>query len=258
MDHAESKDGSQIRIERTGDGPPIVLVPGALSDRSSSAPLVAELSRSMTVIRYDRRGRGMRFAVPPGTLDEEIDDLRAIADLVGNDMAIYGHSSGGTISLEAVLAGCPCQRLVLYEPPYIADPHDRARPPADLAALLRTRLESTGGADAALRAFLRLGPGLPPDAIERLAESELWDRLLRLAGTLPAEATIVGQGEIRTRASNSSTCRHSSSREARAPLGFEMPCPFSRALCRTVTRSFSTASIMVGHGQTLVESPTPS
>ena len=111
-------------------------------------------------------------------------------------MAIYGHSSGGTISLEAVLAGCPCRRLVLYEPPYIADPQDRARPPADLAALLRTLLEGTGGADAALRAFLRLGPGLPPDAIERLAESESWDRLLRLTGTLPAEATIVGQGEI--------------------------------------------------------------
>jgi pimeloyl-ACP methyl ester carboxylesterase len=196
MDQVESQDGSKILLERAGNGPPIMLVSGALSDRAGSTSLADELSRSMTVIRYDRRGRGTRSATPPGTVGEEIDDLRAIADLVGHDMALYGHSSGGIVALEAVLAGFPCRGLVLYEPPYIADTQDRDRPPTDFAVRLRRLLDGPGGGDAALREFLRLGPDISPDAIQHLAESESWGRLLRLANTLPSEATIVGQGDI--------------------------------------------------------------
>ena len=100
------------------------------------------------------------------------------------------------IALEAVLADCPCRSLVLYEPPYVESAKDRDLPPPDLAQRLRTLLDGPGGADATLREFLRLGPGISSEAIHHLAVSKTWDRLLGLVNTTPSEATIVGQGEI--------------------------------------------------------------
>ena len=54
----ESADGTRIALDRSGSGPPLVIVLGAFCDRSTSKPLAALLASSYTVYEYDRRGRG--------------------------------------------------------------------------------------------------------------------------------------------------------------------------------------------------------
>lgn len=58
MERATSKDGTTIAFDRSGQGPAIVLVGGALSDRSAAFPIAARLAPRFTAIAYDRRGRG--------------------------------------------------------------------------------------------------------------------------------------------------------------------------------------------------------
>jgi pimeloyl-ACP methyl ester carboxylesterase len=53
-----SADGCTIAYQRSGGGPPVVLVTGAFNDRNSTAELAEQLGSGFTVYRYDRRGRG--------------------------------------------------------------------------------------------------------------------------------------------------------------------------------------------------------
>ena len=53
-----SADGTEIAYERTGTGPAVILVGGALSSRLSGAGLAEEMADHFTVYAYDRRGRG--------------------------------------------------------------------------------------------------------------------------------------------------------------------------------------------------------
>jgi alpha-beta hydrolase superfamily lysophospholipase len=196
MDHVTSLDGSHIAYVRSGWGPSIVIIGGALNDHSSAAALAEELGRDLSVITYDRRGRGESVPSTPWSLANEIEDLRALAAIAGEPVYVYGHSSGAVLSIEAALAGVPIRRLVVYEPPYVAKPNDPHAPPADLADRLRATLAGPGGADAAVREFLRLGPSLSDDAIETLSTGSTWPRFLALAFTMPWEAEIVGDGTI--------------------------------------------------------------
>lgn len=191
-----SRDGTAIACERSGAGPSLVLVAGALSDRASASAFVDVLARDLRVISFDRRARGASDGTPPWSLDDEIDDLRAVAGLAEGPVSVYGHSSGGVLALEAALAGLPIRRLVVYEPPYVADRADPHAPPADLADRLRASLAGPGGADAAIREFLRLGPGLSDRQIDDLAASPAWERFLAFAPTTPFEAAMVGNGAI--------------------------------------------------------------
>jgi pimeloyl-ACP methyl ester carboxylesterase len=60
-----SPDGTEIAFERSGSGPVLLIVGGALADHSFYAPLAAALSRRLTVYTYDRRGRGQSATPAP-------------------------------------------------------------------------------------------------------------------------------------------------------------------------------------------------
>ncbi|WP_425281265.1 alpha/beta fold hydrolase, partial [Salinispora arenicola] len=47
-----SADGTPIGYDQRGDGPPVVLVTGALGDRDTLAPLANTLARHFTVFNY--------------------------------------------------------------------------------------------------------------------------------------------------------------------------------------------------------------
>ena len=72
MSEVRSKDGTFIAFDRSGEGPPIILVLGALNDRSSAAPLAVALAPHFTVYAYDRRGRGESGDTPPYAVDREV------------------------------------------------------------------------------------------------------------------------------------------------------------------------------------------
>jgi pimeloyl-ACP methyl ester carboxylesterase len=55
----QSADGTKIALEKSGAGPALVLVSGALSDRRTAAALRPLLDSRFQVVAYDRRGRAV-------------------------------------------------------------------------------------------------------------------------------------------------------------------------------------------------------
>jgi pimeloyl-ACP methyl ester carboxylesterase len=56
-------------------GPAVILVNGALSDRSSSSELAQLLASRFTVYSFDRRGRGGSTDTKPYSVTSEIEDI---------------------------------------------------------------------------------------------------------------------------------------------------------------------------------------
>ncbi len=122
MSHILSKDGTRIAFDRTGHGPVVIMVNGALAYRGfyGGEELAARLSPDVTFIDYDRRGRGESTDTPPYAVDREIEDIEALIDEAGGSACLYGVSSGACLALLAAarLGPARVERLALYEPPY--------------------------------------------------------------------------------------------------------------------------------------------
>src|SRR3989337_313554 len=103
MPTAISKDGTAIAYEKTGKGPSIILVNGALAHRKfyGETDLAARLAKNFTVVFYDRRGRGESTDTKPYTVEKEIEDIEALVDEVGGRAYLYGSSSGASLALLA-------------------------------------------------------------------------------------------------------------------------------------------------------------
>ena len=74
---AVSCDGTTIAYTRQGRGPVVVLVGGALQTKSDHlmGALTPLLARDLTVISYDRRGRGDSGDSLPYAVEREVEDL---------------------------------------------------------------------------------------------------------------------------------------------------------------------------------------
>src|SRR5690348_11134970 len=94
-----SNDGTTIAYDQTGSGPAVILVGGALSDRSAAVQIAALLAPHFTVIGYDRRGRGDSGDTAPYAVEREIEDIDALLRAVGGSASLYGMSSGGVLCL---------------------------------------------------------------------------------------------------------------------------------------------------------------
>ncbi|CAD55355.1 hypothetical protein GTY87_28080 [Streptomyces sp. SID7813] len=116
-----SRDGTRIAYERSGQGPAVVLVSGAMSTGATTAPLAAELSGRFDVTVYDRRGRGESGDTAPYAVEREIEDLAALIEALGGEASLYGMSSGGALVLRAAASGLPVRRVAVYEVPYAMD-----------------------------------------------------------------------------------------------------------------------------------------
>src|SRR6266566_4780618 len=103
MNTVQSADGTTIAFTRAGQGPPLILVDGALCSRSFGPmpKLAAQLVPHFIVYTYDRRGRGASGDTPPSTPDREVDDIEALAATAGGTVFVYGTSSGAALALEA-------------------------------------------------------------------------------------------------------------------------------------------------------------
>ena len=104
-----AKSGAvNIAYQIVGDGPAdLVLVPGFVSHLEAAweqprlAHLLNRLASFSRLIVFDKRGTGMSDPVPaPPSMDQRMDDLRAVMDAADSERAaVFGISEGGTLSL---------------------------------------------------------------------------------------------------------------------------------------------------------------
>ena len=82
MSHVTSKDGTTIAFDRSGNGPALILVDGALCSRAfgPSPKLAPLLARHFTVFAYDRRGRGQSGNTLPYSPAREVEDIAALVE----------------------------------------------------------------------------------------------------------------------------------------------------------------------------------
>ena len=88
-DRVTSKDGTGIAFDQSGDGPALILVGGALSDRSAWTPLAKHLAPRLTVYSYDRRGRGDSEDTSPYAVGREVEDIDALIDAAGGSGFVH-------------------------------------------------------------------------------------------------------------------------------------------------------------------------
>jgi pimeloyl-ACP methyl ester carboxylesterase len=190
MEKVVSKDGTAIAFDRSGNGPALILVDGALCYRASGpmAPLKALLAQHFTVIMYDRRGRGASGDTAPYAVEREVEDIEALIKAAGGSAFVCGISSGAALALEAANRGAAVRKLALYEAPFIVDD---SRPPvaADFVQQLEKLLAADRRGDA-VRLFMK-AVGVPAVFVALMRFMPAWSRLTGVAHTLPYDMTIV-------------------------------------------------------------------
>ena len=190
MNTVTSKDGTKIAFEKSGEGPPLVIVGGALSDRRGAATHADLLGSNFTVSTYDRRGRGDSGDTPPYAVEREVEDLEALVEEAGGTAFALGHSSGAVLALEAATATPGITKLVLYEPPFIVD--DSRPPLPDDYVQHLDELVADGHRDQAVEYFMTVGVGVPAEAIASMKDSPFWPSLEAIAHTLSYDGRIMG------------------------------------------------------------------
>jgi pimeloyl-ACP methyl ester carboxylesterase len=195
MNTARSSDGTTIAYETCGQGPPLILVDGALCYRKMgpSRALAKVLGEHFTVVTYDRRGRGESADTAPYDVEREVDDLAALIAAVGGSAYVCGFSSGAVLALDAAAHGLPITGLALYEPPFIVDD---SRPPAaaDYLERLNALLAAGRRADA-VRLFMR-HVGMPAALVALTRFMPASGKLKRVAHTLPYDGEIMGDTQL--------------------------------------------------------------
>ncbi|MGD1881085.1 MAG: alpha/beta fold hydrolase [Paracoccaceae bacterium] len=104
-------DDITLHYEISGDGPPLLLLAGMLSDSASWGPLVPLLEPHFTIIRPDNRttGRTTPWNAPVSIGQMAEDALHLLDHLNIHDLHIAGHSMGGLMAME--LAGLVRDRI---------------------------------------------------------------------------------------------------------------------------------------------------
>jgi pimeloyl-ACP methyl ester carboxylesterase len=190
MNSVRSKDGTAIAFERSGEGPPVILVDGAMCYREVgwSRKLAGHLARQFTVFAYDRRGRGQSGDTHPYTVEREIEDLLALIAEAGGSACVFAHSSGGALALETAARHPGVENLVVYEVPFNVDGHRPANV-EDYAGQLHTLLAAERRGDA-VKLFLRQ-VGMPGPIIRLMPLLPMWSKMTAIAHTLAYDNAIL-------------------------------------------------------------------
>src|SRR5262245_14652384 len=179
MDKVHSKDGTKIAFDRSGAGPAVILVGGAIQHRSidpRTAHLAALLAQTFTVFHYDRRGRGESGDTPPYAVEREVEDIEALIKAAGGAAFLFGNSSSAVLALEAARPsgrpGLAITKLALYEPPFIVD-DSRPALPEDYVAQL-TELIAAGRRGDAVEYFMTQSVGMAAQFVTPMPTETFW------------------------------------------------------------------------------------
>jgi pimeloyl-ACP methyl ester carboxylesterase len=146
--YAKSGD-LNIAYQVVGEGSfDLIYVPGWISnvdlmwDEPAHAHVLERFAGFSRLILFDKRGTGLSDPVPPDrlpTLEERMDDVRAVLDAVDSERAaVFGFSEGGLMSVlfaatyperttALVLYGVFAKRIWSPDYPWAPKPEDRAR-----------------------------------------------------------------------------------------------------------------------------------
>jgi pimeloyl-ACP methyl ester carboxylesterase len=189
VESVTSADGTAIAYERRGSGPALIIVDGAMSTRGGKAALRALLASRLTVVGYDRRGRGDSGDKLPYSMDREIEDIQALIEVVGGTAALYGHSSGAALALDAALQlGDRVTKIAMYEPPYNDDPTARRAWRRYIEQL--TEALAAGRHGDAVALFMSY-VGTPAEEIDGMRQQESWPAMAALGPSLAYDHTVI-------------------------------------------------------------------
>ena len=119
-----------------------------------------------------------------------MDDIAALIAAAGGSAAVFGHSSGATLAVQAAGSGLPITRLVLYEPPFNTDDTDPLLPAGfagDLAGLV-----SAGRRGDAVELYQTKAVGIPQEVVAQLRHAPFRPGLEAIAHTLAYDAAVIG------------------------------------------------------------------
>lgn len=184
--YARSGDAA-IAYQVVGEGPDLVLVWGTMShvellwDDPFAAYFFNRLASFSRLILFDKRGCGLsdRLIGQP-TLEERMDDVRAVMDAVGSERAvIFGESEGGPMSI--LFAATYPERttaLVLYGPiaRWVDETFPGARPRSEFERMIDEFVEGWGHGDVIAwfaPSYARLDPVLLAEAGGKFERSAL-------------------------------------------------------------------------------------
>ena len=191
MKTVTSKDGTTIAYDKTGHGPAVIHVAGALGMRSFGFPDHARLLAShFTVYTYDRRGRGESTDTRAFAVEREVEDIEALIHEAGDSASLYAISSGACLVLEAaIMLESKVKKLAVYEAPYNSDPDDQ---PIwhDYYTQLNDLVAANKRGDAVMH-FMKF-VGVPDHVIEDLRTRLMWSGLEAVAPTLIYDAAAMG------------------------------------------------------------------
>ncbi|WP_107659775.1 alpha/beta fold hydrolase [Nocardia suismassiliense] len=199
METVTSADGTVIAYDRhDGHAGTVILIGGTFGHRK--LPTMVELAAALneqyglTVLNYDRRGRGDSTAVSGGyDVEREIDDLAALVEVAGGSAMLFGWSSGAGLALRAAGSGriLGITKVVAFEPPFIVD---RAGfvPAADLETTLHQLVAADRRAET-VRFYLTKAMGVPRTFVTVLRFAPLWKHLLATANSTPHDWAVMGE-----------------------------------------------------------------
>ena len=154
-------------------------------------------SPQLTVFGYDRWGRGDSGATLRYAVDREIEDIRALIEVAGGTAALYGHSAGAALALDAALQpGDSVSKIALYEPPCNDDPAARQAWRRYLEQL--TEALAAGRHGDAVALFMAYA-GTPAGQIDGMRASKTSGQAMAAPGPTPAYHHTASSGSPWTR-----------------------------------------------------------
>lgn len=190
-----SRDGTRIAVFVSGEGRPLVVVPGTTSDHTTWRLVLPFLEPQASVHAVDRRGRGASGDGPAYSLEREQEDVAAVVDAAtaatGAPVDLLGHSYGGNVAFGAVALTDNVRKLVLYEGWPVPNIAHRTTAPE-----LMDHLESLlaqGEAEAALETFYRDVVKMPAEEVDSVKAGPTWPARVAAAHTIPRELRAFGE-----------------------------------------------------------------
>jgi pimeloyl-ACP methyl ester carboxylesterase len=182
-----SKDGTKISVQKTGDGPALLLIHGSSVDGSSWQRVLPGLSKHFTVYVMDRRGHGNSGDAKTYTISVEGDDITAVTAAIQQPLTILGHSYGALCLLVALDRLQHVRQLILYESPLRTDNSPPLPADAQQTLAKMDRALEANEREEILTLFLRDFAKISPESLATMKAASNWAARVDMASALPRE-----------------------------------------------------------------------